>query len=516
MKNPTPEGQPAATPRRRRRAAARVPQDESPEPGKKQKTTAQLLVEIAEEWNRFGRTEQGRPFAVEIDGPNIALGMGGKEGRFSARLAGEFYKRHRRPPNSSALADAQRVLIGRALDENPEEVWIRTGRAPDGSIVLDLGDESGRCVIVGPDGWRVADRSPILFRRTTLTVAWPVPSPGGSLAKLSYFINSSAETFDLIVAWIVSSYVPDIAHPVVLLSGEHGSIKSSASRALAQMVDPTSALIRKVPKDAEAWSVTAAGSWGVALDNLSNIPEWLSDALCRASTGDADVRRKLYEDDGLFVEAFRRVVLLNGIEVGGVRGDLADRMLLVECGRLNGSRKEEAAVNAAFAKLWPKFLGAAFDLLSAYLAAQRDGTNRLSQLPRMADFARVVRAVDMELGTGALDTYREQHKRVAIDVADDDVVSGPLRMVLDESSGRFVGTADELLLRLNDHVSHIPHGWPKSAKTLASRLSRLAPGYREAGWTVEKRPSNGRKLWEIALPDVERPRTGRKVRRTST
>jgi len=485
----------------------------APEESKKQPTTSQLLVEIAEEWYRFGRTEQDRPFAVAINGSNVVLSMGGKGGRFGSRLAKLFYDQYRRPPNATALADAQQVLIGRALDEKPEDVWLRTGRAPDGSIVLDLGDESGNAVVVTPDGWEVVDRSPVLFRRSALTIAWPEPISGGTLDELSAFINTDDATFDLLAAWIVSSYVPDIAHPVLLLSGEQGSVKSSACRALVKMIDPTSALLRKAPKDAESWSVAAAGSWGVALDNLSNIPEWLSDALCRASTGDADVRRKLYEDDGLFVEAFRRVVLLNGIEVGGVRGDLADRMLLVECGRLDGKRKEETEVNAAFVAVWPELLGAALDLLALYLAAQRDSTNRLRQLPRMADFARVVQAVDLELETTALDSYYKQHKRVAIDVADDDVVTGPLRKVLSDNAGRFLGTADELLQAItNACPGRTPNGWPNSAKILSSRLSRVAPGYREAGWVVEKRKSNSRKLWEIVLPGPDAPRTGSRIK----
>jgi len=66
----------------------------------------------------------------------------------------------------------------------------------------------------------------------------------------------------------------------------------------------------------------------VALDNLSEVKDWFSDSLCRAVTGDGDVRRALYTDGGLAVFAFRRVILLNGIDVRSLRGDLADRALV--------------------------------------------------------------------------------------------------------------------------------------------------------------------------------------------
>lgn len=61
----------------------------------------------------------------------------------------------------------------------------------------------------------------------------------------------------------------------------------------------------------------------VALDNVSLIEPWLSDALCRAVTGDGLVRRALYTNSDVSVLAFRRAVLLNGISLAGLRGDLA-------------------------------------------------------------------------------------------------------------------------------------------------------------------------------------------------
>ena len=77
------------------------------------------------------------------------------------------------------------------------------------------------------------------------------------------------------------------------------------------MLDPSPVPVRKPPRDADSWITAAAGSWVVALDNLSAVSEWLSDTLCRASTGDGDVKRQLYTDGGLVVFAFRRCVLLN-------------------------------------------------------------------------------------------------------------------------------------------------------------------------------------------------------------
>ena len=81
----------------------------------------------------------------------------------------------------------------------------------------------------------------------------------------------------------------------------------------------------------------AAGSWVVALDNLSGIPPWLSDSLCRAVTGDGSVKRALYTDAGLSIVSFRRCVIVNGIDVGAVRPDLGERLAVVDLKRIDGA-----------------------------------------------------------------------------------------------------------------------------------------------------------------------------------
>ena len=102
----------------------------------------------------------------------------------------------------------------------------------------------------------------------------------------------------------------------------------------------------------------AQGSWVVGLDNLSHVPDWLSDSLCRAATGDGDVRRALYTDAGLAVFAFRRCVLLNGIDVGALRGDLADRLLKINLDRIEeDARAEETELDRQWAADYPIILG---------------------------------------------------------------------------------------------------------------------------------------------------------------
>ena len=112
---------------------------------------------------------------------------------------------------------------------------------------------------------------------------------------------------------------------VLAIFGEQGTGKTTAVKVLVLLLDPGPVPVRKPPRDADSWVTAAAGSWVVGLDNLSDIPPWLSDSLCRASTGDGDVRRKLYTDGDFAVFAFRRCIIFDAIDVGALAPDLADR-----------------------------------------------------------------------------------------------------------------------------------------------------------------------------------------------
>src|SRR5262249_50551779 len=75
--------------------------------------------------------------------------------------------------------------------------------------------------------------------------------------------------------------------------------------------------------------IAASNSWIVGYDNVSRIPSWLSDALCRLATGGGFSTRKLYTDDEEQLFNAQRPVSLNGIEDFVNRPDLADRTIFL-------------------------------------------------------------------------------------------------------------------------------------------------------------------------------------------
>ena len=103
---------------------------------------------------------------------------------------------------------------------------------------------------------------------------------------------------------------------------------------LRSLVDPSAAPIRAIPRDDRDLLVAARNSWTLIFDNLSGMPIWFADALCRLATGSGFGTRALHTDyDEIIFDAARPIVL-NGISGLTDRADLADRAITVHLATL--------------------------------------------------------------------------------------------------------------------------------------------------------------------------------------
>lgn len=459
---------------------------------------AGLLIELAHSEFTLGCTQAGLAFAVPTVGSNVARQLRGGRQSLRGALARRFAETYRKPPSASAIADAILVLEAEAAETAPQELHLRVART-DGRVIVDLGWEDGRVVEITGDGWRLLKRSPVLFRRTELTSLLPEPTRCGSFEALWRLVNVAAADRPLVLSWLVAALLEDIPHPIMLLRGLQGAAKSTTARTLVSLLDPSAAPLRSLPAALDGWSVAASGSWIVALDNVSHISEWQSDALCRAVTGDGLVKRRLYSDDSLSVLSFRRVLMLTGIDVGSLRGDLADRLVAIELEAIPAAaRLQDAGLAAVFRAAHPDLLGALLDLTARVLAIL-PGV-QLRDAPRMADFAYVLASVDAALGTHALGRYSQQAAALAQEVVEDDPVAAEVLRLVPLGS-KWTGTASDLLALLTP--DRPLRGWPQSSSALSGRLRRLAPNLAQtAGMAVTfQREGKGRSR-RIALDRV--------------
>lgn len=479
--------------------------------GDKAPSVADQIIAMADSRYEFGTSDAGDLYAVPKDGPRIARLLRGGRISLRAELARTYYGLHGKAASSSALADAMLAIEGRAQAEDPVPLHLRVaplGKRPEHGFLLDLGRADGLVVTVTPKRWSVGPAAPgqPLFRRSQLTQPLPIPKGGGSLKELRGLLNVTDASWPLLVSWLVAGLVPGIPHPLLFLSGEQGTAKSTATKMLVKMLDPSAAPARSTPKDPDDWSTAAVGSWVVGLDNLSRIPEWLSDAMCRAATGDANVKRTLYSDSDVTVQEFRRVLIVNGIDVGTLRGDLADRMIPVHLHRIT-QRRTETALWEAYDEAQPRIVGALLDLLVRTLqelpAVREKADKGEIPLPRMADYGLIMAALDKVSGsttTSILSDYLQQRTELAEEVVESNQVGTQVltfmkRVLPRPEDGLQVwqGTAAELLDELTGQIGMTNEHWPKTPGVLSNRLNRVASDLDKLGVDIARTKSGSKR-----------------------
>ena len=201
-------------------------------------------------------------------------------------MLGSTTRSARTAAGGTALEDALRVIEARAIHRGPcHQPFIRVG-GHGGAVYVDLGAEDWRAIKVTASGWEIVDRPPIKFVRSPSSRPLPVPERGESIDTLRGVINwGCEEDFKMIAAWLVGTYNPAGPYPVLMVGGEQGSAKSSLARALRGLADPNVAPIRTVPANEKDLVIDAWNSRVLSYDNLPGLPPWLSDGLCRLSTG---------------------------------------------------------------------------------------------------------------------------------------------------------------------------------------------------------------------------------------
>jgi hypothetical protein len=233
--------------------------------------------------------------------------------------------------------------------------------------------------------------------------------------------------------------------------------------------------------------IAASNSGMLAYDNLSHLPDWVSDGLCRVATGGGLATRQLYTDDEEAIFDAQRPVLLNGIEDLTGRGDLLDRALVLDLPEIDAAaRREEEELWGRFDAAHPRLLGALLDAVAR--ALRRLPRTAPADLPRMADFARWAEAGSRALGAapGAFLAAYERNRDKAHEIALEGSPVAQAVIALVAERPRWEGTAQYLLDTLEERTetSRRRKAWPHSARGLAGALRRARQGLAAHGIAV--------------------------------
>lgn len=412
-----------------------------------------------------------------------------------------YYSNHGTTPGDAALNESIETLSGIGLYEGDEiEVCSRYG-LNDGKIYIDLGCPNWKVVEVSCKGYKVIESRnvPVRFVRSNTTREIPSPAEGGEISLIWNHLNIASDDLRyLCLAWMIECMRVNRPYPVLEITGEQGSAKSTFQKRLKEIIDPNKVDLRSAPRDVERIYVATQNNHLISYNNLSHLTANTQDALCALSTGGGDASRKLYSDSEEQVFEAMRPVVINGITQLATRPDLGDRTIAIQLPRVVGYMTE-SELNKKWEKDQPKIMGSLYSLFSQILA-ELPKIKRLDKPPRMADFAYLGQAM---LNVQGIDKsfseiFRRNRDRVVLRVIESSAVAQALIKLI-AVEGDFDGTKGLLMERLSKYQARYfdKTTWPKSVQGLMNTLNRIAPALRVQEIEIfedKKRYKNGYKV----------------------
>ncbi|MDA2923666.1 primase C-terminal domain-containing protein [Acidobacteria bacterium AH-259-L09] len=458
---------------------------------------AQILLKIAEQVELW-HTPDHRPYAtVPIQDHFENLEVGGPA--FKRWLAGQYYKETDDAAGTEAFAKTILILQSQALyGEGAQEHEIYVRRAQhEGAIYLDLTNKEWEVVRIDKTGWEVISNPPVKFRRSQGMKPLPHPVSGGSLKLLRPLMNAPTEELWVMhMSWLISVMCPYGPYPVSVSLGENDSAKSTAARLKKMAIDPGKPPLRALPRNGRDLVIAARNCLILSFDNVSSVPDWLSDAFCQIATGAGFAARQLWTDAEEMLFDDSRSIEINGIESMVTRSDLVDRSFINTHSPIEKHLKERK-IYAEFKKRHPKILGAILDAVSE--ALRNINKVKIAELPRMADATEWIVAAEPALPwrKGSFEKFYKKNRAEAIEATlEADLLAEAirkvmtLRVVLDEieQQGVWSVTATNLLAQLDEVVDERvmrSKNWPAAGNVLSGKLRRSTRFLRKIGIDIQ-------------------------------
>ena len=456
---------------------------------KRPKSAALRLVDAARRQCQLFTTPDGVAYAMIPAGRKQTVKV--QSGPFRRWLAG-LAQQAGFLAGGKALADAALALDAAAFEAHEvRPVHLRFARVDD-VIYLDLANDQGEIVVVTRDGWKITTECPVAFIRPANMAALPRPERGGDLDDLRQFINVTDADFPLLRGFLLDCLKGVGPYTVLLINGEQGSAKSTGSKYLRSLLDPVhKAPARRLQRDEYELAIAAQQNAILVFDNVSSLPQWLSDAIASLATGSGFAVRTLYSQDEEMVYGTARPVAFNGIPDFAESSDLLDRAIKVTLPPIpDAQRKSEDELEPLFEAARPKLLGALLDAASAGL--KNYAAMNLGALPRMARSARWIAACEEGLAGQQgvfLTAYERTREEMTTLALDHSTVATALLTWMDTWVDTvWEGSASELLGVLTDQVHGVvlcSNAFPKAPNKLSGELRRIGPALRRVGITVD-------------------------------
>ena len=168
-----------------------------------------------------------------------------------------FYKNTGRVIGRDSVTNTKMLL--KAFTNKQKILYNRSAKIGD-SIFYDLGNENRKCIEVTKESWGLID-NPCIFRRSSYndsTQVFPARKTGISKRYLREILDKTTIKYRhqklIVEVYIISLFITNISHPILLAIGPPGSGKTVLLRTIKLIVDPMNeieSLVKGFPETPE-------------------------------------------------------------------------------------------------------------------------------------------------------------------------------------------------------------------------------------------------------------------------
>jgi hypothetical protein len=419
---------------------------------------------------------------------------------------------------------AEAIVEGRTIPLHLRVAWKKKNEI----IYYDLTDDNWSCIAIERDigtwqmlpsgsltGYPMAELrnpnsklsdQPVLFTRYSQT---PQVMPDRNYPSdiMQQFIDRCTNIKDpksqlLFKAYLITLFIPDIAHPILLLKGVKGAAKSILETEVKRTIDPSQIELLILNNNLKEFVIQLAHNYYNAYDNVIKIPQWLSSIICAATTGAGFILRTLYTTADETPLKFKRCFALSSIGASLTEDDALERSISITHPKIEKQdRKMEEKILAEFDNLLPRLLGYIFDIVAKTMQEKDrlDQNQELNgKLERMADFSFWGEAAARAMGYKAMEfinAYSENLMNQSREAVTFSALGDILRTICDEDlTAKYdieytppvlLAKVREKAIDMGIDIDKFP--WAKTPQSLSEEVMRLVAVIQDSyGYKIER------------------------------
>lgn len=274
---------------------------------------------------------------------------------------------------------------------------------------------------------------------------------------------------------------------ICIINSTHGSGKSTLTKLIKKLLDPTLSENTLIPSNVEELKNHCANNTVVCFDNTRPLKDNESDILCAAVTGSTVAKRKLYSTSDEVLLFLKNIVILNGIDIVPKRADFVERSLMFELKSLaNGKRKTEKEFWDSFEQDKPYILYDIFETISKAMSI-KPSIDLNGKSHRMYDAFTWMCSIAVALGY-KLEEFQKiffENTSNLQDLSDeqDNFVNIVIRYINSQHGFKVTGKMTDVYNKIKEYVG--TEDFPQNSSAFSRKMNEKSIKFEELGYRFD-------------------------------